>query len=57
MRKVYSKFSDSKFALNQLLVFVNVPLMSFIILVGFGLVMIRLVSSANTSNLANERPT
>jgi len=51
MGKVVSKFSDSKFALNQLLVFVNVPLMSFIKLVGFELVMIRLVSSAYKSNL------
>ena len=50
-RKVFSTFSDSKFALNQLLVFVNVPLMSIIKLVGFGLVMIRLVSSANKTNL------
>jgi len=51
MGKIVSKFSDSKFALNQLLVFVNVPLTSFLKLVGFGLVMIRLVSSAYKSNL------
>jgi hypothetical protein len=41
---VFSKFSDNKFSLNQLLIFVNAPLMFYIQLVGFGLVMIRLVS-------------
>ena len=51
MRLVFSKFSDSKFALNQLFIFVNAPLMSYIKLVGFGLVVIRLVSSANKTNL------
>ena len=51
MRLVFSKFSDIKFALNQLFIFVNAPLMSFIKLVGFGLVVIRLVSSANKTNL------
>jgi len=30
MRLVLSKFSDNKLALNQLLVFLNIPLMSFI---------------------------
>jgi len=46
MRLVFSKSSD-KFALNQLFIFINALLMSFIKLVGFGLVVIRLVSSAN----------
>jgi hypothetical protein len=45
MRLVFSKFSD-KLALNWLLIFVNIPLMSFIKLVGFGLMIIRHVSSA-----------
>jgi hypothetical protein len=44
-RLVFSKLSDNKFTLNQLLISVNVPLMSLMKLVGFGLVMIRLVSS------------
>ena len=51
MRPVFWKFSDNKLALNQLLIFVNTPLMSFIKLVGFGLMMIRLVSSTNKTNL------
>jgi len=51
MRLVFSKFSCNKFALNQLLIFVNTPYMSFINSVGFGLVMIRLVSSTNTAYL------
>ena len=51
MRLVFLKFSDNKFALNQLFIFVNAPLMSLIILVGFGLVVIRLVSSTNKTNL------
>ena len=51
MSLVFSKFSDNKFALNQLLIFVNAPLMFCIKLVGFGLVMIRLVSSADNTNL------
>jgi len=51
MRLVFSKFSDNKFALIQLLIFVSAPLMSFIKLVGFGLVIIRLVSSANKVNV------
>ena len=51
MRLVFSKFNDSKCALNQLVIFLNAPLMSFIHLVGFGLVMIRLVLSVNKSNL------
>jgi len=37
MRLVFSKFSGNKFALNQLLIFINPPLMSFMKLVGFGL--------------------
>ena len=45
-RLVFSEFCDNKFALNQLLLSVNAPLMSFIKL-GFGPVMIRLVSSGN----------
>ena len=51
MRLVYSKFSDNKFALNQLLIFVNAPFMSSIKLVRLGLVMIRLLPSANKTNL------
>ena len=51
MSLVFSKFSDSKFALNQLLISVNAPLMFCIKLVGLGLVMIRLLSSANKTNL------
>ena len=51
MRLVSSKFSDHKFALNQLLISVNAPLIYSIKLVVFGLVMIRLVSSANKNNL------
>ena len=47
---VYSEFSDNKFALNQLLISVNVPFYVFYKLVGFGLVMI-LVPSANKTNL------
>ena len=47
MRRVFSNFSDNKFVLNQLVIFINAPLISFIKLVGFGIVMIRLVSSAN----------
>jgi hypothetical protein len=46
MKLVFSKFSDNKFALNQLLS-VSVPVMSFIKLAGFELVIFRLVSSAN----------
>jgi hypothetical protein len=46
MKLVFSKFSENKFALNQLFS-VNVPVMSFIKLAGFELVMIKLVSSAN----------
>jgi len=42
MGLVFSKFSDNKLAITQLLIFVNTPLMSFIKLVGFGLIMIRL---------------
>ena len=51
MRLVFSKFSDNKFALNQLLIFVNTPYTSFLKSVGFGLLMIGLVSSTNTANL------
>ena len=51
MRLVFSKFSDQKFALNQLLISVHAPLIYAIKLVVFGLVMIRLVSSANKNNL------
>jgi hypothetical protein len=51
MRLVFSKFSDNKCALNQLQIYLNAPLMSFVRLVGFGLVMIRLVSSTNTAYL------
>ena len=51
MRLVFSKFSDNKVALIQLLIFVSTPLMSFKKLVGFGLVMFRLVSSANKANV------
>ena len=50
MRLVYSKSSD-KLALNQLLIFVNAPFMLCIKLVRLGLMMIRLVSSANKTNL------
>ena len=50
MRLVFSKSSD-RFALNQSFLFINSLLMSFIKLIGFGLVVIRLVSSANKSNL------
>jgi hypothetical protein len=50
MKLVSSKFSE-KFALNQLLIFVNIPFRSFIKLVGFGLVMIRIVFSTNTTKL------
>jgi len=51
MSLVFSKFSDNKVALNQLLIIVNAPLKFCIKLVGFGLVTIRLVSSANKTNL------
>jgi len=51
MRLVFSKFSDNKCALNQLQIYLNAPLMSFVRLVGFGLVMIRLVLSLNKTNL------
>jgi hypothetical protein len=51
MRLVFSKFSDNKCALNQLVIYLNASLMSFIHLVGFGLVMIRLVLSVNKTNL------
>jgi hypothetical protein len=51
MRLVYSKFSDHNFALNQLIISVNVPLMTSIKLAGFELVMFRLVSFANKINL------
>ena len=51
MRLVFSEFSENKFALNQLLIPVNAPLMSFIKLIGLGLVMIRFVSSGNKTNL------
>jgi hypothetical protein len=51
MRLVLSEFCDNKFALNQLLISVNAPLMSFIKLVGFGPVMSRLASSGNKTNL------
>ena len=50
MKLVFSKFID-KFALNKLFISVNVPLMSFIKLVGLELAMIRLVSSANKIHL------
>jgi hypothetical protein len=43
MRLGFSEYSDNKFPLNPLLISVKAPLMSFIKLVGFGLVMIRLV--------------
>jgi len=51
MIPVFSKFSDNKCALNQLVIYLNAPLMPFIKLVGFGLVMIRLVLSVNKTNL------
>jgi len=51
MRLVFTKFNDNKFVLNQLFIFVNAPLMFFIKLVGFGLVVIGLVSSTNKTNL------
>ena len=50
MTPIFSIFSDNKLALNLLLIFVNTPLMSFIKLVGFGLVMVRLISSKNKTN-------
>jgi len=51
IRLVFSKFSDHKFALNQLSISVNAPLIYSMKLVVFRLVMIRLVSSANKNNL------
>jgi hypothetical protein len=51
MRLVFSKFSDKKLALNQLLISVNTPLPSFIKLVEFVQVIFRLVSSLNKTNL------
>jgi hypothetical protein len=51
MKLVLSKLSDNKFALNQLLISVNVPFMSYIKLAGLDLVMILLVSSANKIHL------
>jgi hypothetical protein len=51
MRLVFSKFNDGKCALNQLVMYLNAPLMPFIHLVVFGLVMIRLVLSVNKTDL------